>query len=152
MPSRIADTRRASAHEVAFGQRRIALWNDTSAIDTTRWKGARTIIRLERSGVRNGKDYAHVHYFLTSLQAAPEVLANIIRQHWEVENNAHRVKDVALHEDHTPSKDQTANAALALMRNMLINVYRSHGFDSITEAIQRFTNLVKELYDLISRT
>jgi predicted transposase YbfD/YdcC len=129
--------------------RRLSMWTTFSGIDTQRWAGVQTIIKLERWGIRKGKEYSHVHWFMTSVKAMPDILATIIRLHWELENNGHWVKDVIFEEDKTPTKNSTANAVLALLRNMVINVYRRSGHYSITHAIERFTNIIKELFELL---
>jgi predicted transposase YbfD/YdcC len=125
------------------------VWTDVSAIDTERWRGVQTILKVERWGVRNGQEYARTHWFITSFKAMPSVHAQIVRLHWEVENNAHRTKDVAFQEDATNTAHHNVNTFLALVRNIALNIYRNHGYHSITYAIERFTNLIKELFELI---
>jgi predicted transposase YbfD/YdcC len=128
--------------------RRCTIWTDVSAIDTKRWSGVQTILKVERWGVREGKHYAHDHWFITSLKALPSVHAEIVRLHWEVENNAHRTKDVIFEEDDIRSANHNLNAVFALAHNIAINLFRFHGHHSITHAIERFTNLVKELFKM----
>ncbi len=128
--------------------RRVELWRSTQQVAALGWNGVRTILRVQRWGKRGGQQYHEVHWYIASIEATAEVFLKIVRLHWQVENNCHWVKDVVFGEDTTPTPDPNANRVFALLRNIVINLYRRHGHYSMKYAIEQFTNLVKELYEL----
>jgi hypothetical protein len=73
-------------------------------------------------------------FYLTDLtpdQAGPDDLAGILRDHWDVENRLHWVRDVTLGED--ASRVRTANGprVMASLRNLAISTLRIHKWTNI---------------------
>ena len=62
---------------------------------------------------------------------------NGIRQHWEIENRLHWVKDVTFGEDAAPLSNYNAATNWSIIRNIALNLARKGGYDSLTKA-QRF--------------
>lgn len=112
------------------------------------WKTTKTIVEIRHFGTRKGAAYSEVHYYIASFHASAEGMLKAIRLHWQVEHNCHWVKDVQLNEDATPTSHQNANRTLAILRDIMMNVFRLNGFFSMKYAMEKFTNLVKELYEL----
>jgi predicted transposase YbfD/YdcC len=132
--------------------RHLRLWTSEQALQPVHalgWNATTTIVEIRHFGRRQGKAYDEVHRYIASFQAPAEQMLKAVRLHWQVENNCHWVKDVQLKEDRTPSSHHHANRTLAILRNIVMNVFRLNGFFSIKYAIEKFTNLVKELYQLI---
>jgi predicted transposase YbfD/YdcC len=71
-----------------------------------------------------------------------------VRLHWQVENNCHWVKDVRFEEDTTATTHHDANRTLAILRDVVMNIFRLNRHFSMKYAIEKFTNLVKELFEL----
>lgn len=63
------------------------------------WTGLRAAICLEQTGTRSGKPYHQRRWFMSSLITSAGGFAQLIRNHWQIENPLHWVKDVVLHED-----------------------------------------------------
>ena len=76
-------------------------------------------------------------YGITSLrpeQASPDELLTLWREHWHIENGVHWVRDKVFGEDLSQARRNTSAHTLAALRNLVINVLRIHGYQSITTA------------------
>ncbi len=75
--------------------------------------------------------------------------ARHIRGHWGIENRLHWVKDVVMKEDSSKIKKGAAPENFSIMRNIVCNIFRANGFDSIKYAMELNANNLKELFKLI---
>ena len=107
------------------------------AILDAKWHGAKSFIKVERSGIRKekgqGKDYNQTHYYTSSLLIDADLIAPKIRGHWSIENKLHWVKDVVCGEDKSPIKDFNAATNLSILTTMGLNLFRLFDFQSITK-------------------
>lgn len=53
------------------------------------WLGAKSLIQVERIGIRSGKQYLQTNYYISSLLSKAITFAQGIRQHWGIENRLH---------------------------------------------------------------
>jgi predicted transposase YbfD/YdcC len=113
------------------------------------WKGVESVIRVTRSGEREGKDYSTLSYYFSSLPPTSERIAKVIRGHWQIENRLHWVKDVIFDEDKSPQKAGNAPINLSIIKTWVLSVFRLHGFDSIRGAIDRFSNNIPTVWSLL---
>ncbi len=97
------------------------------------FENLRRIIKVERRGSRGDKTYEETAYYISSLTASAQVLAEIIRGHWKIENQLHWVKDVIFEEDKSQISDFQAASNWSILTTMGLNLFRSLGFLSITE-------------------
>jgi hypothetical protein len=74
---------------------------------------------------------------LTSEQASPSQLAELVQGHWSVEALLH-VRDVTYGEDASRVRTGTAPRALATVRNLAIGLMRQAGWASITAAADHY--------------
>ncbi len=106
---------------------------------------ARCIIAVYSKGIRDGKPYENVRYYISS--QPPESRSNagwnqLIRGHWGgVENLNHWSKDAIWGEDGTRSRNPNLVGNLALIRNALLRIVAdqrdSHGsLPALTEALR----------------
>lgn len=100
------------------------------------WRGIQSVIQAEYSGYRGDKPYHEVLYYITSLDSQADDLAHKIRQHWQIENCLHWVKDVVMKEDESPMCDGYALTNWAIVRTFALNLLRAHGFNSLTKAFR----------------
>lgn len=115
------------------------------------WVGLKRIIRVERLVVCQGKKRHETAYYISSLQSNnAQKFARHIRAHWGIENRLHWVKDVSMKEDSSKTAKGKAAENISIMRNIVINIFRANGFDSIKEATQLYANNPKELLNLIN--
>lgn len=115
----------------------------------TTWEGAQHGIEVIRTGRRGQGAYAERHYYLTSLSSDALRLQQRIRAHWQIENRLHWVKDVVLGEDHSSIRAPRAATGMAFLRNLAITLFRRAGHDSITAAIDRFSNDLDQLLPML---
>jgi predicted transposase YbfD/YdcC len=76
-------------------------------------------------------------------------LQSRIRAHWGIENPLHWVKDVVLGEDQSTIAARPAATLMAMIRNLVITVFRRAGHLSITAAIDRFSNDLNQLLPML---
>ena len=114
------------------------------------WRGLQQFIRVDRSGLRYGKDFSETSYYITSLKTQKvKIIAEGIRGHWGIENRLHWVKDVNMNEDKNGISDTNAPENISLFKNFAINDFRLNGHQSIKNATIAFANKIEELFVLI---
>jgi predicted transposase YbfD/YdcC len=110
-------------------RRRVFVCSGAVALEPLRdWPGLKSVLAVETiRGVNGcGKTEAEIRYFLSSSAEQPEVLANAIRRHWQIENSLHWVLDVAFNEDRRRIRDRNAVQNFSLLRKIAINLVRRH--------------------------
>ncbi len=110
------------------------------------WVGAKRMIRVERQGIRAQQPFLETVFYLSSMTGDAQTFAQYIRHHWQIENRLHWPKDAVLKEDITPVCDGHAMTNFALVRTIALNLFRRHGFDSITRGIRMLAHDVKTLF------
>ena len=71
----------------------VNVFNDLSNIALD-WVGLKSLIQVERIGIRQGKPLQQTNYYISSLATSAVEFALAIRSHWGIENRLHWVKDV----------------------------------------------------------
>ena len=100
-----------------------------------KWAGAQQAVHIHYLGQRHGKPYEENLYYLTSLNWDATALMARIRAHWEIENRLHWVKDVVLQEDAASIQTPAPASLMAILRNLVMSLFRAHGYPSIVKAI-----------------
>lgn len=113
------------------------------------WRGVQQGVEVIRQGTRQGVPHFERKYYITSWTQSAEALQTRIRAHWGIENPLHWVKDVVLGEDHSSIAAKPAAALMAVIRNLVITVFRRAGHHSITHAIDRFSNDLDQLLPML---
>lgn len=126
-------------------QRTVSVLDQLPAIDP-QWVGIQRIIRVERVGTRGGKPYEEIMFYISSLRVNAAGFAERIRAHWQIENRLHWVKDRVLKEDETPVCDGNAPINFGIARTFCVNLFRMHGFDSITKGLRFLAHDVRKLF------
>lgn len=95
-----------------------------------KWEGLKSVVRVRRwthRGAQQGDELAlETHYYLSSLPADAQRLAQIIRGHWSVENSCHHVLDVTFQEDHCQVRDINAAQNLSILREIALRALKTH--------------------------
>lgn len=73
---------------------------------------------------------------LTTQEAGPMRLLEILRGHWEIENRIHWVRDVTFDEDRSQVRTGVGARVMASLRNLAIGVLRLAGATNIAAAIR----------------
>lgn len=136
-----------SAEQIDYQHGRIerrCLWALPLYDDFIRWKGAATMLRLERITTykSTGKITRELDYALTSLsldQVSAQQLLTFWRQHWHLENKSHYVRDVVLGEEASRIRKNRAPQFMAACRNTLLTLLRSTGFSHLPDTLHTLT-------------
>lgn len=67
-----------------------------------------------------------VHYVALSKRLEPRRLIEVVRAHWNVENNLHWMLDVAFSEDDARSRKNHAPQNLSFIRRMALDILKAH--------------------------
>ena len=89
------------------------------------WLGVSQALEITRKRFHKGRETIETVYGITSLssdQATPERLMNLWRDHWKIENNLHRMRDMAFDEDHSTIRKGSAPQIMAALRNTAIQL------------------------------
>ena len=66
----------------------VNVFPDLEDIDRN-WVGQKSLIQVERIGIRSGKQYLQTNYYISSLVSEAITFADGIRKHWRIENCLH---------------------------------------------------------------
>lgn len=125
-----------------------SVFTDLGGIDLN-WLGAKSLIQVERIGIRAGKKYLQINYYISSLLSEAITFAEGIRQHWGIENRLHWVKDVIFGEDAAPISNYNAATNWSIIRNIAINLARRGGYDSLTKAERFLAHDIDKMFLLL---
>ena len=94
--------------------------------DPEAWPGLRSLIRVqaERHGPRGRRQRA-VRYYISSRPVDAQVLLDLVRGHWGVENGLHRTLDVQFREDDCRMRTGHAPAVMGILRRAALNMLRT---------------------------
>ena len=101
----------------------------------TGFDGAAQVAQLRRTVTKKGKKTVEVVYLITSdRDADPATLAAWVRNHWEIENRLHWVRDVTYLEDKSLVRTGNAPRLMASLRSPAFSLLRLDGHDNIAAA------------------
>jgi len=113
------------------------------------WPALGRVVRVTRSGVRDGEPYERSGLYLTSRTDDAGALGAAIRAHWHVENRLHWCKDVLMNKDTGGVRSVRGAAVLSALRGMALSVLRHGGEWSPTAARSRLSNRVPAMLALM---
>lgn len=88
-----------------------------------------------------GETHSEVAYaitFLAPTAATPAQLLVLWREHWHIENNLHRIRDVTFDEDRSTVRAGSIPQAMVTLRSTAMMVARVHGATIIAPARRRY--------------
>jgi predicted transposase YbfD/YdcC len=115
----------------------------------TTWAKAQSLVVVNRTGTRNHQPFATTSYYLSSLSLTALEFGLGIRQHRDIENGLHWVKDVIFQEDNAPFPELTPALNWSMIRSWTINLFRRNGYPSLTKAIRILGNNLLKLLSLL---
>lgn len=113
------------------------------------WPAVGSVVRVTRSGHRDGEPYERTSLYVTSRAGEADTLGAVIREHWHVENRLHWCKDVLMSEDAGGVRSVAGAAILSVLRGASLSVLRFNGEWSPTAARSRLANRVPEMLALL---
>jgi predicted transposase YbfD/YdcC len=93
-------------------------------------------VRSHLDGSNTTSERAYGITSLTSAQATPKDLLSYNRNHWEIENRIHYVRDVTYDEDRCRIRKGTGARIMASLRNTSIGLLRKAGCTYIPQGIR----------------
>ena len=96
------------------------------------WPGLGSVIVVETTRELRGKTERETRLYISSLDLTAEVVAQMIRDHWAVENNLHWVMDMVFRDDECRVRKDHAPANFATIKHAAFNfLKRAPGKDSM---------------------
>ncbi len=107
------------------------------------WPGMAQAVCMERRVTEKatGETHSEVAYAITSLaphHATPAQLLVLWREHWQIENKLHWIRDVTFDEDRSTVRAGDIPQVMATLRSTAISVARLHGATNIAAACRRY--------------
>ena len=135
----------AAAETVDVGHGRIEqrrLTSSTVLVGYHDWPGLAQVFQIERHVTMKASRVQRydVVYGVTSLrpeQAGPKRLLSLVRQHWQIENKVHWVRDVTFDEDRSQVRGGSLPQVMAAFRNTALSLIRQAGETNIAAACRR---------------
>lgn len=85
------------------------------------WPGIQSVVMIRRTRVlTDGTVQQWTHFYLSSLPPRVRRLAEVIREHWSVENGLHWILDVQMREDDCMIRDPHSATNFAALRRMAL--------------------------------
>ena len=108
-----------------------------------KWKTVRSIVQVHRQVTEKGKISKETAHFISDLPntTPAKYFYEGIRKHWNIES-FHYIKDVVFLEDKWGVRTKNAPGNYSLIRNMVINIFRQHEFESMQATIEKCANNV----------
>jgi hypothetical protein len=118
------------------------------------WPDVGQVIWIERTCVttNTGEMTRAVHYAISSVSLAdapPTVILQHWRDHWQIENTDHWVRDVVFGEDRCRARTGTLPLVLSLLRTLVIARLRLAGMENITAARSRLSSRLADIAFLV---
>jgi len=107
------------------------------------WPHLAQVFKLERTvhELKTGQPKTEVVYGLTRLttqEASPRRLLEIVRAHWGIENGLHYRRDVILQEDRLRSRSPAFGQVMACLNNLVIGLVTRLGWTNLAQARRQF--------------
>ena len=88
------------------------------------WPGLRSLVKIQAERRFPNQVEHDTRYFIASLAATPERLLDIIRSHWQIENQVHWVLDIAFRQDDNRARKANAPQNLAVLEHIALNLLK----------------------------
>lgn len=111
------------------------------------------VYRLRRVRKLGEKVETEVVMGVTSLpgeRADARRLLKLTRGHWGIENGLHGVRDGTLREDASRIRSGAATQVMAIVRNIVIFVFKRQGYTSAAAATRHFVCHPEETLEILS--
>jgi predicted transposase YbfD/YdcC len=117
------------------------------------WPGCAQVVRLERVRKTGAKGETEVVFGITSLpreRAGAKAVLGLTRGHWGIENGLHGVRDGTLREDASRIRRGAAPEAMAIVRNIVVFLFKRLGHKSAAAATRYYVCHPKESLEVLS--
>jgi predicted transposase YbfD/YdcC len=111
-------------------QRQVQVFPPTAQLQA-KWPQLAFVGVVHRSGVRGQKPFEETAYYIGSAPWSAAELLTASRQHWQIENGLHWVKDVTFEEDYPPRRGGHAPVNWAIFNTFAITLARRQGWRTL---------------------
>jgi predicted transposase YbfD/YdcC len=111
-------------HGRTEGRGYTALYEPSGLSTQEEWVDLKTIVQVIRTRQVGDKESVEVSYYISSSEAAAQVLAEGVRGHWSIENGQHWSLDVLFGQDRCRARHKNAAENLAWVRKVALGVLR----------------------------
>lgn len=122
-------------------ERLIELSDDPGIITYARWPGLTHVFRITRKRTRNGREETETVVGIARLlpgRSTAKDAYEYLRNHWRIENNLHRQRDVVFGEDHSTIRKRHAPQTMMILRNIVTTMFYRLSDQPFVRTMQRF--------------
>jgi predicted transposase YbfD/YdcC len=109
----------------------------------------KTVALVQRSGIRNKKPFSESVYYLSSRDWDASSLLAATREHWQIENGLHWIKDVLFKEDDPDRRGAHSPVNWAILNSFAITLARRQSFRTIPQALRAWANSLPEVFHFL---
>jgi predicted transposase YbfD/YdcC len=113
------------------------------------WPGVTHIWRCTRATTYKGKITKEVAYGIARLinnKNPASQLNKLIREHWLIENNLHRQRDVQFNEDASAIRKKSGPQVMSILGNLITSIFNQGRVKSFPKAFRRFSAQPQEMF------
>jgi predicted transposase YbfD/YdcC len=114
------------------------------------WTKAQSLVVVYRQGWREEHPFETTSFYLSSLRTTALEFGLGIRQHRDIENGLHWVRDVIFQEDVAPFTETPVALNWSVFRSIALNLFRGGGHHSLTKAIRLLAHDLPQLFSLMT--
>jgi len=92
--------------------------------DRSVWRGLKVVGMCCRQRIVNGEESLEAHYFIGSRRMGARKYAEVLRNHWGIENNLHWQLDVSFSEDESRIQDRNTAENFAVLRKLALGLLK----------------------------
>jgi predicted transposase YbfD/YdcC len=118
------------------------------------WPGLRAIAKVVSKVLRKGKETKEERYYISSMMLDAQMLNDIARKHWGIENQLHWRLDVIFNEDKACIRNDNAAENMNIMRKWSLAVLvkaKKKSSQSVKSVMRRNSMSVPHLIDSVNK-
>ena len=92
--------------------------------DRAAWSGLKIVGMCCRTRIINGDEATEAHYFIGSRRMGARKHAEVLRNHWGIENNLHWQLDISFGEDQSRIRERNTAENFAVMRKLALSLLK----------------------------
>lgn len=120
-----------------------------SAALQAKWPKLAFVGAVHRTGERDQQAFDETVYYLGSAPWTATDLLHGSRQHWQVENELHWVKDVTFEEDYPPRRGGHAPLTWSIFNTFAITLARRQGWRTVPQALRAWANQLHQVFSFL---
>lgn len=110
------------------------------------WTSLNAVIRIESSREIGSKKTTETRYYISSLNKTAKEFNQLIRSHWQIENNLHWQLDVTFCEDNSRKRKGNSPENFSLLTKTALNIIKTNTSDKISLANKQYKAALNEDY------